>query len=349
MVTLGNVPTGRIVYFTKLKRRKIMLTQTIKNLFTPSEMDKSQETYVLNPDNHPDNHSENIEREEPTHEQILRLKEETLKQKEELLEVEVASLEHSKKARIKKEKARRKTLAEWIEIAKIGFSEKLEKHKAIFGISIALFLVSVFVHGLSFKVFLAIFFPTLSPELLLLIALLVALSLEGLATALYEGYHNNLAYSIYFVSLLTIISMGFYEYANGQSLLISGFRTVIGSLTLIGLFASHKAMRDKDFWDTRKTFSQLPKVYRVEINDLLEKALAEHKNGNTDFRLNFKDMLKTYNLRSPDFEKLLIRKGVRSKNYFQELPPRRRQKDKAKKQAKKTVSSQNAGEPNSNQ
>ena len=294
---------------------------------------KAAAEYILNPTDHPENQEPTISE----HEQELKSKEEELKKKQELLELELAELTHNKTAKIKKEKAKRKTLGEWIQILRNLFSEKFEKHKAIFGISVLLFIAATYLHGISFQIFLKIFFPSMHSEVLLVIALMIALSMEGLATALYESYHNALAYGIYLVGLATIIGMGVYEYATGKPVMIASFRTVLGSLSLIGLFASHVAMRKKEFWESRKTFEQLPKVYRKEINTLLEKCLAEHKAGNSEYRLNFKDLLKTYNLKSPNFEKLLIRKGMRQKNFFQELPPRRRDKAKQQKQtAKKT-------------
>jgi DNA-directed RNA polymerase specialized sigma24 family protein len=51
-------------------------------------------------------------------------------------------------------------------------------------------------------------------------------------------------------------------------------------------------MRKKEFWSCRKDFNSLPRTYRKEINSLLEKLLSEHRSGNAEYRLNFKDMLK---------------------------------------------------------
>lgn len=289
--------------------------------------DKASSEYILNPKEHP----ENVETIQDNHEAELRTKEDELRKKQEFLEIELAELEHNKTAKIKKEKAKRKTLKEWYLILKLLFSQKFEKHKAIFGISVLLFVASVFLHAKSFEVFLGIFLPSTNPTILFIISCLFALAMEGLATSLYESYEDKLAYGIYFVSLAVIVGMGFYEYSKGTSVVISAWRTGLGSLALIGLFASHKAMRTKDFWESRKTFPQLPKVYRKEINSLLEKLVSEHKAGNVDYKLNFKDILKTYNLKSADFEKLLVRKGLRAKKYFHELPARRREKNRNRK------------------
>ncbi|MCB1177621.1 MAG: hypothetical protein KDK36_08600 [Leptospiraceae bacterium] len=282
-----------------------------------SQEDKASQDYVLNPDSHPENEID-------SHELELKTKESELHKKQELLEIELAKLEHNKTAKIKKQKAKRKNLKEWFQVMKLKFSEKLEKHKAIFGISVLLFVASVFLHAKSFQIFLTIFLPDVSTSILFFVSMLFALSMEGLATSLYESYEDKLSHSIYFVSLAVIIGMGFYEYSLGRSISISIWRTVLGSLALIGLYASHRAMRSKEFWESRKTFDSLPRTYRKEINSLLEKLLSEHRNGNSDHRLNFKDILKTYNLKSPSFEKLLVRKGMRLKKYFQELPARRR-------------------------
>ena len=281
--------------------------------------DKGSQEYILNPDLHPENSID-------SHEQDLKIKEIELQKKQELLEIELASLEHNKTAKIKKEKAKRKTLSEWIQIFKLKFSHKLEKHKAIFGISVLLFAASVFLHGKSFQVFLGIFLPDVNQSFLFIISMLFALSMEGLATSLYESYEDKLSHGIYLVSLAVIVGMGFYEYSQGKSLSISIWRSGLGSLALIGLYASHRAMRTKEFWETRKTFDSLPRTYRKEINSLLEKCLSEHKTGNKDFRLNFRDLLKVYNLKSSSLEKLIVRKGMRLKKYFQELPARRRTK-----------------------
>ncbi|MCB1179649.1 MAG: hypothetical protein KDK36_18870 [Leptospiraceae bacterium] len=282
-----------------------------------SQEDKASQDYVLNPSSHPENEID-------SHEEKVKLKEIELQKKQELLEIELAKLEHTKTAKIKKQKAKRKNLKEWFQVLKLKFSEKLEKHKAIFGISGLLFIASVFLHAKSFQIFLTIFLPDVSTSILFFVSMLFALSMEGLATSLYESYEDKLSHSIYFVSLAVIIGMGFYEYSLGRSISISIWRTVLGSLALIGLYASHRAMRSKEFWETRKTFDSLPRTYRKEINSLLEKLLSEHRAGNSDHRLNFKDILKTYNLKSPSFEKLLVRKGMRLKKYFQELPARRR-------------------------
>ncbi|MCB1177829.1 MAG: hypothetical protein KDK36_09645 [Leptospiraceae bacterium] len=285
-------------------------------IFNPKE-DKGSQEYVLNPNNHPENSID-------PHEEKVKLKEIELQKKQELLEIELANLEHSKTAKIKKQKAKRKNLKEWFQVLKLIFSEKFEKHKAIFGISVLLFIASVFLHAKSFEVFLKIFLPSSSANLLFTISILFALSMEGLATSLFEAYEDKLSYSIYFVSLIVIVSMGYYEYVIGKPLSIAVWRSGLGSLSLIGLFASHRAMRTKEFWSNRKSFEKLPRSYRKEINSLLENLLAEQKTGNSDHRLNFKDILKTYNLKSPSFEKLLVRKGMRLKKYFQELPARRR-------------------------
>ena len=282
-----------------------------------SQEDKASQDYVLNPSSHPENEID-------SHEEKVKLKEIELQKKQELLEIELANLEHSKTAKIKKQKAKRKNLKEWFQVLKLIFSEKFEKHKAIFGISVLLFIASVFLHAKSFEVFLKIFLPSSSANLLFTISILFALSMEGLATSLFEAYEDKLSYSIYFVSLIVIVSMGYYEYVIGKPLSIAVWRSGLGSLSLIGLFASHRAMRTKEFWSNRKSFEKLPRSYRKEINSLLENLLAEQKTGNSDHRLNFKDILKTYNLKSPSFEKLLVRKGMRLKKYFQELPARRR-------------------------
>ncbi|MCB1177605.1 MAG: hypothetical protein KDK36_08520 [Leptospiraceae bacterium] len=285
-------------------------------IFNPKE-DKASQEYILNPDNHPENSIE-------SHEQDLKIKEIELQKKQELLQVELAKLEHNKTAKIKKQKAKRKNLNEWLQVLKLKFSEKLEKHKAIFGISVLLFIASVFLHAKSFEVFLKIFLPDVPNNLLFVVSILFALSMEGLATSLYESYEDKLSHSIYFVSLAVIVGMGFYQYTLGSSISIAVWRTVLGSLALIGLYASHNAIRKKEFWSSRKTFDSLPRKYRKEINSILENLLAEHKLGNKDHRVNFKDMTKTYNIKSASLEKLLVRKGLRQKKYFQELPARRR-------------------------
>ena len=280
--------------------------------------DKSREEYVLNPSEHPEN-------EVDPHEEEIRIREEELRKKSELLEIELAQLEHNKTAKIKKQKAKRLNLIEWIQTAKLKFSEKMSKHKGIFMISALLFAASVFLHGKSFEIFLSIFLPSLHPIVLFVLGILFALSLEGLATNLYESYEDNLAHSIYAVSLLVIVSMGVYEYIQGKSIIVSIFRTIIGSLSLIGLYAGHRAMRSTEFWQSRKEFKNLPRAYRKEINSLLERLLEDHKNG-IETRLDFKDFLKTYNLKSASFEKVIIRKGLRSNKFFKQLPARRRVK-----------------------
>jgi hypothetical protein len=155
------------------------------------------------------------------------------------------------------------------------------------------------------------------------------LALEGLATALYEEYNDGLSHSIYGLSFAVIAGMGVYQYSLGQSVTVAIWRTALGVITLAGLYASHAAMRKKEFWSCRKDFNSLPRTYRKEINGLLEKLLSEHRSGNTEYRLNFKDALRTWNLKSASFEKLLVRKGLRHKKFFQELPARRREKKKS--------------------
>lgn len=316
---------------TAQKTNGFKLADGIKNIFSSDKgnTDKASEQYVLNPT---DIHPENVETFE---EQIDRKKLEIERMGVEL-EVEVAEIEHKKKSKIHKEKAKRKTFKEWMLILKTLFSKKFEEHKAIFVISVLLFIASSFIHAKSFQVFLAIFLPDVFPAVLFVVSILISLSLEGLATSLYEEYQDKLANSIYALSFSVIVGMGVYQYSLGQDLAIALWRTGLGVITLSGLYASHAAMRSKEFWKNRKKFNELPKVFRKEINTLLEKVLSEHKAGNTDFRLNFKDLLKTYNLQSASLEKLLVRKGLREKKYFKELPVRRREKNKIVKAQKET-------------
>ena len=316
---------------TAQKTNGFKLADGIKNIFSSDKgnTDKASEQYVLNPT---DIHPENVETFE---EQIDRKKLEIERMGVEL-EVEVAEIEHKKKSKIHKEKAKRKTFKEWMTIWKTRISANFEEHKSLYVISVLLFAASVFFHSKSFEVFLAIFLPTLFPVILFSLALLISLGLEGLATSLYSEYKDSLANSIYALSFTIILGMGFYQYTLGQSVTIAAWRTGLGSISLIGLYVSHRAMREKEFWKSRKKFNELPKVFRKEINNLLEKLLSEHKAGNTDYRLNFKDLLKTYNLQSSSLEKLLVRKGLREKKYFKELPVRRREKNKIVKAQKET-------------
>ena len=308
-----------------------IFTNTINGIFR-KEQDKAAAEYVLNPETHPENTE--------TFEESLDRKKMELDRMELELELEVAEIQHKKLSRIKKSKAKTRTLREWFLVLKTIFSRKFEQHKAIFAISVLLFIASSFIHAKSFQVFLGIFLPDVWPALLLTVSILISLALEGLGTALYEEYNDGLAHGIYFVSLSVIVGMGVYQYSLGQSVSVAVWRTALGCITLAGLYASHAAMRKKEFWASRKDFNSLPRTYRKEINSLLEKLLSEHRSGNAEYRLNFKDMLKTYNLKSASFEKLLVRKGVRQKKFFQELPARRREKKKsvtsspARKQAK---------------
>ena len=214
---------------------------------------------------------------------------------------------------------------EWIETVKLAFSEKLSTHKNIFTISVLLFFASVFFHGKSFQIFLEIFLPDVNQWFLLFLGILFALGLESLGTSLYESYEDNLSHSIYAVSLMTIVSMGVYEYSTGKSVMVAVFRSVIGSLALIGLYASHRAMRSKDWVKSRREFKHLPRSYRREINTLLERLLEDHKQG-VENRLSFRDLIRTYNLKSASFEKVLIRKGLFNAKFFKQLPARRKSK-----------------------
>jgi len=315
-----------MVVTDKTKTNGFKLADGIKNIFSSDKgnTDKASEQYVLKPS---DIHPENVE----TFEESIDRKKLEIERMGVELEVKVAEIEHKKKSKIHTEKAKRKTFKEWMLILKTLFSKKFEEHKAIFVISVLLFIASSFIHAKSFQVFLTIFLPDVSPSVLFVVSILISLSLEGLATSLYEEYQDKLANSIYALSFAVIVGMGVYQYSLGQDLAIALWRTGLGVITLSGLYASHSAMRSKEFWKNRKKFNELPKVFRKEINTLLEKVLSEHKAGNTDYRLNFKDLLKTYNLQSASLEKLLVRKGLREKKYFKELPVRRREKNKISK------------------
>lgn len=286
--------------------------------------DKSSAEYVLNPIEHPENDIETFE--ESIEKQKL-----SIDRMHQSLEVEVAEIEVKKLAKIKKAKAKRRTFKEWVTVIKTLFSHKFEKFKAIFAISILLFVASSYLHAKTFEIFLGIFLPTTSPIILFTMAILISLALEGLATSLYEDYHTNLAHAIYFLSFGVIIGVGAYQYYLGSDIVIASWRTGLGVITLSGLYVSHRSMRTKEFWEFRKTWEQLPAVFRRELNGLFEKVLSEHKAGNTDFRLNHRDICRTYNLKSSELDKILTRKGIRSKQYVAQLPARRSEKNKARK------------------
>jgi hypothetical protein len=211
-----------------------------------------------------------------------------------------------------------------------------------------LFCASIFFHAKSFEVFLGIFLSGSYSIVIATLALLIAIGLETLAVALYSEYKDALANSIYFVSLSTILGMGVYQYSQGQSITVAAWRTGLGSIMLIGLYVTARAIREMDFWGSRKNFNELPAVFRKEINTLLEKILSEHKNGNDSFRGNFKDILKTYNLKSASLEKLLVRKGMREKIFIAELPARRRDKKKIARTKKAELPTQNFTEKDIN-
>ena len=318
---------------TATKTNGFKIADGIKNMFSSDKgnTDKASEQYILKPT---DLHPENVE----TFEESIDRKKIEIDRLGQELEIEVAQIEIKKKSKIRKNKAKRKTFSEWMTILKTLFSAKFEEHKAIFVISVLLFLASSFIHAKSFQVFLAIFLPDVYPAVLFVVSILISLSLEGLATSLYEEYQDRLANSIYALSFSVIVGMGVYQYSLGQDLAIALWRTGLGVITLSGLYASHSAMRSKEFFKSRKKFNELPKVFRKEINSQLETLLSEHKAGNIDHRINFKDLLKCYNLRSESLEKLLVRKGLREKKYFKELPVRRREKNKiarTKKESKR--------------
>ena len=297
------------------------LADGIKNMFSSDKsQDKSREEYILKPTE--------IQPEQETFEESIDRQKQEIDRLEKTVDVEVAKIQTKKIAKIRKNKAKRKTFSEWVTIAKTKFSESFEKHKSLFVIEILLFFASIFFHAKSFEVFLNIFLVGSYPIVVATLALLIAIGLETLAVALYTEYKDTLANSIYTVSLSTIIFMGVYQFSQGQSVTIAAWRTGLGSIMLIGLYVTARAIREMDFWGSRKAFNELPKVYRKEINNLLEKILTEHRNGNESFRGNFKDILKTYNLKSASLEKLLVRKNMREKKYLQEIPPRRRDKNK---------------------
>jgi hypothetical protein len=317
------------------------LADGIKNIFsTDKGHDKSSEQYVLNPTE--------INKEVETFEQSIDRQKEEIDRLEKTVDVEVAKIQTKKIAKIRKNKAKRKTLSEWVTIAKTKFSESFEKHKSLFVIEILLFCASIFFHAKSFEVFLGIFLSGSYSIVISTLALLIAIGLETLAVALYSEYKDALANSIYFVSLSTILGMGVYQYSQGQSITVAAWRTGLGSIMLIGLYVTARAIREMDFWGSRKNFNELPAVFRKEINTLLEKILSEHKNGNDSFRGNFKDILKTYNLKSASLEKLLVRKGMREKIFIAELPARRRDKKKIARTKKAELPTQNFTEKDIN-
>jgi hypothetical protein len=317
------------------------LADGIKNIFsTDKGHDKSSEQYILNPTE--------IIQEQETFEQSIDRQKEEIDRLEKTVDVEVAKIQTKKIAKIRKNKAKRKTFSEWVTIAKTKFSESFEKHKSLFVIEILLFCASIFFHAKSFEVFLGIFLSGSYSIVIATLALLIAIGLETLAVALYSEYKDALANSIYFVSLSTILGMGVYQYSQGQSITVAAWRTGLGSIMLIGLYVTARAIREMDFWGSRKNFNELPAVFRKEINTLLEKILSEHKNGNDSFRGNFKDILKTYNLKSASLEKLLVRKGMREKIFIAELPARRRDKKKIARTKKAELPTQNFTEKDIN-
>ena len=326
---------------TPPKTNGFKLADGIKNIFsTDKGHDKSSEQYVLNPTE--------INKEVETFEQSIDRQKEEIDRLEKTVDVEVAKIQTKKIAKIRKNKAKRKTLSEWVTIAKTKFSESFEKHKSLFVIEILLFCASIFFHAKSFEVFLGIFLSGSYSIVISTLALLIAIGLETLAVALYSEYKDALANSIYFVSLSTILGMGVYQYSQGQSITVAAWRTGLGSIMLIGLYVTARAIREMDFWGSRKNFNELPAVFRKEINTLLEKILSEHKNGNDSFRGNFKDILKTYNLKSASLEKLLVRKGMREKIFIAELPARRRDKKKIARTKKAELPTQNFTEKDIN-
>ena len=305
------------------------LADGIKSIFsTDKSQDKSREEYILKPTE--------IQAEQETFEESISRQKSEIDRMEQSVEVEVAKIQTKKIAKIRKNKAKRKTLSEWVTIAKTKFSESFEKHKSLFVIEILLFCASIFFHAKSFEVFLGIFLSGSYSIVIATLALLIAIGLETLAVALYSEYKDALANSIYFVSLSTILGMGLYQYSQGQSVTIAAWRTGLGSIMLIGLYVTARAIREMDFWGSRKNFNELPKVYRKEINNLLEKILTEHRNGNENFRGNFRDLTKVYNLKSASLEKLLVRKSMREKKFIAELPARRRDKAKIAKAQKES-------------
>jgi len=323
------------------KTNGFKLADGIKNIFsTDKGHDKSSEQYVLNPTE--------INKEVETFEQSIDRQKEEIDRLEKTVDVEVAKIQTKKIAKIRKNKAKRKTLSEWVTIAKTKFSESFEKHKSLFVIEILLFCASIFFHAKSFEVFLGIFLSGSYSIVISTLALLIAIGLETLAVALYSEYKDALANSIYLLSLTTILGMGVYQYTQGQSVTIAAWRTGLGSIMLIGLYVTARAIREMDFWGSRKNFNELPAVFRKEINTLLEKILSEHKNGNDSFRGNFKDILKTYNLKSASLEKLLVRKGMREKIFIAELPARRRDKKKIARTKKAELPTQNFTEKDIN-
>lgn len=325
----------------KTKTNGFHLADGIKNIFsTDKSQDKSREEYILKPTE--------IQAEQETFEQSIDRQKQEIDRLEKSVDVEVAKIQTKKIAKIRKNKAKRKTFSEWVMIWKTKFSEKLEKHKSLFVIEILLFCASIFFHGKSFEVFLGIFLSGSYSIVIATLALLIAIGLETLAVALYSEYKDSLANSIYIVSLSTIVGMGVYQYTQGQSVTIAAWRTGLGSIMLIGLYVTARAIREKDFWSTRKNFNELPKVYRKEINNLLEKILTEHRNGNESFRGNFKDILKTYNMKSASLEKILVRKNMREKKYLAEIPPRRRDKAKIARTKKADLPTQNFQEKDIN-
>ena len=317
------------------------LADGIKNIFsTDKSQDKSREEYILKPTE--------INQEKETFEESISRQKSEIDRMEQSVEVEVAKIQTKKIAKIRKNKAKRKTFSEWVMIAKTKFSEKFEKHKSLFVIEILLFCASIFFHAKSFEVFLGIFLTGSYSIVITTLALLIAIGLETLAVALYSEYKDALANSIYFVSLSTIIGMGVYQYTQGQTVTIAAWRTGLGSIMLIGLYVTARAIREKDFWGSRKNFNELPAVYRKEINNLLEKILTEHKNGNESYRGNFRDLCKVYNLKSASLEKLLVRKSMREKKFIAELPARRRDKNKIARTKKADLPTQNFTEKDIN-
>ena len=314
------------------------LADGIKNIFSSDKsQDKSREEYILKPTE--------IQTEQETFENSIDRQKIEIDRMNQTVDVEVAKIQTKKIAKIRKNKAKRKTFSEWVTIAKTKFSESFEKHKSLFVIEILLFFASIFFHAKSFEVFLGIFLNGSYSIVIATLALLIAIGLETLAVALYSEYKDALANSIYFVSLSTIIFMGVYQYTQGQSVTVAAWRTGLGSIMLIGLYVTARAIREMDFWGSRKNFNELPAVYRKEINNLLEKILTEHKNGNESYRGNFRDLCKVYNLKSASLEKLLVRKSMREKKYIAELPARRRDKNKIARTKKAELPTQNFTEP----
>lgn len=320
------------------KTNGFKLADGIKNIFSSDKgNDKTSDQYVLNP----------IEKVETFEDSIDRQKIE-IDRMHQTLDIEVAEIEVKKLAKIKKAKAKRRTFKEWMTVLKTIFSHKFEKFKAVFVISLLLFVASSFIHAKSFQVFLAIFLPDISPAFLLFLSILISLALEGLATSLYEEYQDRLANSIYALSFTVILSMGYYQYHLGSDLVIASWRTGLGVITLAGLYVAHRSMRTKEFWEYRKTWNQLPAVFRRELNGLFEKVLSEHKAGNTAYKLNHRDICRTYNLKSSELDRILVRKGLRSKKYIAQLPARRSEKNKIAKEKKANLPTQNFQEKDIN-